>query len=333
MNKNKLTLGLGALLLLCNMSAYADYYNNGPRGYMVTCTTSSNGLNFQEQSLDHMLAQTQAINSCTQDSRTANDECNANVACSDDAYQRPMISCETSSNGLRFNEQSRDRNVAINQIIRQCTSDSRTSNDECNANVACNDTMANPMVSCSTISNGLTFTDQSRDRNVAINQIIRQCTQDSRTSNDECSANISCDDSMPAPMITCSTSSRGLRFSDQSRDRNVAMNQTINQCTRDSRTSNAECSANLYCDSGDQYPNPLPPTNPYPNPYPPTNPYPNPYPVPGPGPGPRPQPPVELCTISRFDPAGMFIQSYRGRGCDEARRMCEMELRGRQTCR
>jgi hypothetical protein len=29
----------------------------------------------------------------------------------------------------------------------------------------------------------------------------------------------------------------------------------------------------------------------------------------------------------------MFIQSYRGRGCEEARRMCEMELRGRQTCR
>jgi hypothetical protein len=58
-----------------------------------------------------------------------------------------------------------------------------------------------------------------------------------------------------------------------------------------------------------------------------------------------PQYETETCTINRYDPAGMFIQSYSstasgpygsdvmGQACSQAQNECYGELRGRQTCR
>jgi len=66
-----------------------------------------------------------------------------------------------------------------------------------------------------------------------------------------------------------------------------------------------------------------------------------------PGPGPGPIPPrmkTESCTANRYDPAGMFIQSYlasatgpwdsdvRGVACRQAYNDCSRDLRGRQSC-
>lgn len=66
-----------------------------------------------------------------------------------------------------------------------------------------------------------------------------------------------------------------------------------------------------------------------------------------PGPGPGPIPPrtkTESCTANRYDPAGMFIQSYmasatgpwdsdvRGAACRQAYNDCSRDLRGRQSC-
>ncbi len=82
------------------------------------------------------------------------------------------------------------------------------------------------------------------------------------------------------------------------------------------------------------WPMPVPPT-----PVPPTPP--SPWPVPRPPTRPEPTPPsprVEVCTVSRLDPSGMFITSYSGSGysmseaCRNATFQCSRELKGRQTC-
>jgi hypothetical protein len=57
-----------------------------------------------------------------------------------------------------------------------------------------------------------------------------------------------------------------------------------------------------------------------------------------PMPVPRPSQRVEVCTVSRLDPSGMFITSYNSSGnsrseaCRNATFQCSRELKGRQTC-
>jgi hypothetical protein len=63
------------------------------------------------------------------------------------------------------------------------------------------------------------------------------------------------------------------------------------------------------------------------------------------GNGNPPREKTESCQVSRFDPAGFFIQSYfatatgpvhsdvKGEACQRAYQSCSFELRGRQTCR
>jgi len=68
---------------------------------------------------------------------------------------------------------------------------------------------------------------------------------------------------------------------------------------------------------------------------------------PNPNPNPNPYPPrqkTETCTANRFDPAGMFIQSYYAtetgpfntdvlrRACEKAIAYCQRDLKGRQFC-
>jgi hypothetical protein len=68
---------------------------------------------------------------------------------------------------------------------------------------------------------------------------------------------------------------------------------------------------------------------------------------PNPNPGPNPRPPrtkTEQCEARRFDPAGMFIQSYlawatgpihtdvRREACERAMSECHRDLKGRQFC-
>ena len=235
-----------------------------------------------------------------------------------DRFEPPIYTCSTNSNGLVFSNQSRDVYLARQTVQQQCQADQRTSNDECNANVACNDgSPVPPIITCTTSSNGLTFSDESRDPNIARQHAQAQCSADQRTSNDECNANIACNDgSRTNPMITCSTTSNGLNFSDISRDPNVARQHAQTQCIADQRTSNNECNANIACEiEGGQYPSP--------NPYPAPTPIPTPYP---------PAPPTPSCIANRYDPAGMFIQNYEARDCQGAMAQCNSEIRGRQYC-
>ncbi len=229
----------------CNDGAYYAPF--------VSCTTSSNTYNFTDQSRDPSLARSEAIRQCQASAATNNQECSANVACSSNLGPMPpvlpMISCTTSSNGFNFTDQSRDPSLARSEAIRQCQASAATSNQECSANVACNDgSYYHPMISCGTTSNAYNFTDQSRDPSLARSEAIRQCQASAATNNQECSANVACNDGQYyAPFVSCTTSSNGYNFTDQSRDPSLARSEAIRQCQASAATNNQECSANVYC--------------------------------------------------------------------------------------
>lgn len=169
------------------------------------------------------------------------------------------------------------------------------------------------MITCTTFSNGLEFSDESRDPSVARSSVAEQCRSNRRTNNSECDANIACNDgSYNPPMFTCTTSSNGLEFFNESRDPWVARTSVAEQCRDNKRTSNAECDANVICnDDGPSYPR---------------------TPQEPPRREPIPVPRREICVANRFDPAGRFVQGYRGQECSEAMKMCNVEIRGRQYC-
>ena len=318
----------------CSANVYCDDdFNPAP---MIQCSTSSNGQQFQDESRNPLIARQHAMSACSNDSHTSNDECSANAACTNE-NPAPMVTCSTFSRGINFSDESRNPEVAKSHAVSACQNDSRTTNQECSVNVACNmpsspypqpqpqpypgqpypqpqpqpypgqpyPQPANPVITCSTSSNGLNFENSSRDSNFSRQDAIRQCTGDSRTSNDECQANSICtDDYNPAPMIQCSTFSRGINFSDESRNPQIARSHAVSTCQSDSRTSNSECSVNVACFD----PNPNPTYVPNPNPYPTyvpgpghgPGPGPGPFPGPGgPGPGnPYPNPTLYTCTAS-----------------------------------
>jgi len=240
------SLLLGAALL-CSLPTLAGNYND-----FVKCSTSSNGYSFSDKSRDASLALEHAVSQCKSHSRTSNAECSVNVSCNDGSYTAPMVRCNTSSNGYSFHDETRSAALSKKHAIKKCTAHSRTSNAECNANVACNDgSIVNPIVKCQTSSNGYSFSDKSRDINLSTKHAIAQCKEHSKTSNAECDVNVSCNDGSIAPaMVRCETSSNGYRFSDKSRSAALSSSHAITQCKKHSKTSNAECSVNVSCNDG-----------------------------------------------------------------------------------
>lgn len=240
------------LALIASQSVFA--YNN-----YVSCNTSSNGYSFSDRSRDASLARRNALASCQGHSRTSNDECRVNVSCDNDYNVSPMVTCSTSSNGYSFSDVSRDASLTRGMVAKACQAHSRTTNEECSVNVSCNDgSYTRPMVTCSTSSNGYSFSDVSRSAELTSRSAISQCSAHSRTSNAECSVNVSCNDgSIVRPMVKCTTESNGYSFSDQSRSIRVTTDSVIKSCQGHSRTSNEECRANIYCD-GSEYEEAIP---------------------------------------------------------------------------
>lgn len=239
------------LSLLCVKSFALNIYD--VEQPMILCSTSSNGKNFSDESRNISVAKSEAISHCTSNSRTTNSECRANISCNDGSYYDPMTSCKTSSNGRHFSDESRNRSLARRQAVSHCTAHSQTTDSECRANVICDNESASQanhrkIIKCSTSSNKRNFSDESRDISVARVQAISHCTAHSQTNDRECRANISCNDgSYYSPMITCATSSNGRNFLDKSRDVSLAKMQAISHCTSHSRTTDTECRANIYC--------------------------------------------------------------------------------------
>ncbi len=105
-----------------------------------------------------------------------------------------------------------------------------------------------PLIGCATSSNGLEFTQEHQNRQVALERVFEDCIRDPRTSRDECNANIVCEgDLNPPPMVVCTSTSRGLSFSDQCRNPGVARSHAINACAANPKTNNTECESHTTC--------------------------------------------------------------------------------------
>lgn len=177
-----------------NVACSSGYDPYPPAPRMVSCETSSNGYRFADESRDASLARQQTISHCTSSPYTTNAECSANIWCNDQGYYPPMVTCGTSSNGYQFTDESRDVSLARAQAISKCSASPYTTNDECTANVGCNDRgYYPPFVTCTTMSNGYRFSDESRDQFVAQRQAVAQCTRSPYTNNRECEANVACE--------------------------------------------------------------------------------------------------------------------------------------------
>lgn len=274
-----------------------------------------------------------------------------------------MVSCTTSSNGYNFNDESLDRYLAKSQTIAHCLSNQSTNNEECQVNATCDGEYAREMVSCSTTSNGYKFFDESRDSQVSKSHAIAQCVANQSTNNDECSVNVACSDRPSRPMVTCSTSSNGYNFSDETRDSLTSRSHAIAKCVANQSTNNSECNANVSCSDGPA--RPMISCSTSSNGYRFNDESRDPEVAraetakkcianqstnnaecnaniicDGRGSYNPPRPPrseMESCTVKRFDPSGMFIQAYtgsgyRGEACEVAKANCEGSIRGRQYC-
>jgi predicted chitinase len=243
--------------------------------------------------------------------------CFQSIASEKSGQQYPeYIVCQTSSNGLRFVDESLNMSVARESVKSQCMSNRSTDNNECILNISCNGNSypAPSYALCSTESNGLRFVDENINVSVARENAKSSCMSNRQTDNNECILNMSCSGgSYPAPALAlCSTSSNGLRFVDENINVSVARESVKSSCISNRQTDNNECILNISCSGGGNYP--TPPNYP---PIPPSHP---------------PIPPSRSCVANRYDPAGMFIQNYESRDCGSAMSQCNSEIRGRQYC-
>lgn len=171
----------------CDANVTCD--SNVP-AHFVTCSTESNGLNFQKSELNPGLARQLAIQDCEQSSSTNNAECDANITCDDQTSLR-FVSCSTMSNGLNFEKSERSMGLARQLAVQSCEQNSSTNNAECDANSICAGEVK-PLVKCSTESNGLVFEKVERSYSVARDQSLKACEQSSSTNNSECDGNVIC---------------------------------------------------------------------------------------------------------------------------------------------
>jgi hypothetical protein len=240
-------------------------------------------------------------------------------------YYDSMVTCSTSSNGYSFVEESFDGFSPRETVKNQCKANGRTNNADCVLNLRCNDYRTeNLVITCQTFSNGYKFAEDNRDGLVARDTTKNQCKTHSKTNNADCITNLTCNDNGRNPQITiCTTTSNGYKFAEENRDGFVAREAAKQLCISSSRTNNNDCVFNLSCYSVGQssYPQPTYPQPTYPQPTYPTPVEPR-----------RPTPPRVSCVANRYDPAGMFIQSYSGWSCGDALALCNSELRGRQSC-
>lgn len=219
-----------------------------PLSSLVTCETFSRGLTFSKTDTSETLARQQLSSECTSDNRTNNTECTTNIACSNQPAPR-IVNCNTFSNGITFEKFSRSGTLSRQLLTSDCTSDNRTNNAECTANIYCDDQPETPIIKCNTFSNGLTFEKYSRSGTLTRQLLSSSCTSDNRTNNSECTANIACNNQPENPVITCFTFSQGLKFNKSERSETLARNLAISSCTSDNRTNNTECSTNIACNN------------------------------------------------------------------------------------
>ncbi|MBF0299391.1 MAG: hypothetical protein HQK51_11765 [Oligoflexia bacterium] len=106
------------------------------RNEWITCTTSSQGLNFSNRSRDAKVSTEIVLENCKGHLYTLRKECNANISCSNSVPEK-WIKCTTSSQGLDFSNRSRDAKVSTEIVLENCNGNLYALRKECNANIAC----------------------------------------------------------------------------------------------------------------------------------------------------------------------------------------------------
>jgi len=215
----------------------------------VTCSTESNGVLFSKAERDPSLARSLTSGACTNDARTNNEECNANLWCNNDSIiAPPMITCRTLSNNIPFSRASRDLSLSKKLTLASCVNDAHTNNEECNANITCDGIPTPRMITCKTDSNGIKFNHSDRDANLAKTLALSSCVNDSHTNNEECNSNLWCNLHGHYPArVNCSTLSNGIEFKHDGLSQTLTRAMTLSACTNNPHTNNDECSANIYC--------------------------------------------------------------------------------------
>ena len=106
---------------------------------------------------------------------------------------------------------------------------------------------SNFMTSCRTESVGIVFQVQDPIASIANQKVVEQCSQNSSTNNQECAANVICDDQNSWQSFHCSTVSAGKEFSYNDSNQDFASKIAVAQCQKDSSTNNSECQNNVGC--------------------------------------------------------------------------------------
>ncbi|MCR9205772.1 MAG: hypothetical protein NXH75_14400 [Halobacteriovoraceae bacterium] len=167
-----------------------------------TCKASSNGYDFVRTRNTLRIAKKIASATCKDHSRTTNSDCDRTVDCSPGDHYKERFMCETYSNGYVFKRKRFSLEGAKTSVVDVCNGHSRTTNAECRSLLQCRSLYSTPSeVSCTTESNGYTFTLHGWERKVIRSRVVSRCQDHSRTTNSECREFVECTGDLytPAP--------------------------------------------------------------------------------------------------------------------------------------
>jgi|GEM_PF-2528127 len=116
----------------------------GPAAALM-CTTSSTGIAFVSRGYDVNSVSAAVMNDCQGVSFTSNSECRQNLVCGDylpDPYPSGQVTCFARSAGLPYERSGSVESLRslVQGTLNDCTSSAYTSNSECRASLACQDT-------------------------------------------------------------------------------------------------------------------------------------------------------------------------------------------------
>ena len=104
---------------------------------VFTCSTYSNGIIFENISMDVKSLKQNVLDECLTAPRIITSQCLNNLTCSNLYEAIKLVSCSTSSNGLTFYDVSHDEKSSKETANILCISNSQTDPEECAENLRC----------------------------------------------------------------------------------------------------------------------------------------------------------------------------------------------------
>lgn len=125
------TMMLCLVIAVCGLEAQAQQS-------FVSCRTTSQGQRFENTSRSSSFSRDYALSQCRGNRTTIDRECEVNLICSDETPAR-LVTCETTSQGQRFENTSRDSSFSRDYALIQCRGSRTTIDRECEVNLFCDD--------------------------------------------------------------------------------------------------------------------------------------------------------------------------------------------------